>query len=79
MDSRTAQILKYGGEDGYRAEMRRRRSMVKKPTGFATMDIDAIRAAQLKGAKTRAANRKRNAKNSSQTNDNTQKDHQEAA
>jgi hypothetical protein len=79
MDSRTAQVLKYGGEAGYKAEMKRRRSMVKKPTGFATMDKEAIRAAQLKGAKTRAANRKRNAKNSSQTNDHTQENNQEAA
>jgi hypothetical protein len=31
------QILKYGGEEGYKAEMRRRRSLVKTP-GFKAMD-----------------------------------------
>lgn len=76
MDSRTAQVLKYGGEEGYKAEMRRRRSMVKKPTGFATMDLDEIRAAQLKGAKIRAKNRKLNAKNTAEDQDNAPADNQ---
>jgi hypothetical protein len=57
MNSKDAQILKYGGIEGYRAEMKRRRSMVKKTTGFGTMDVEFIRAAQLKGAKTRAKRR----------------------
>jgi hypothetical protein len=79
MDSRTAQVLKYGGEAGYKAEMKRRRSMVKKPTGFATMDKEAIRAAQLKGAKTRAQNRKLNAQNTAENQDNAQENNQETA
>jgi hypothetical protein len=80
MNSKDAQILKYGGIEGYRAEMKRRRSMVKKTTGFGTMDVEFIRAAQLKGAKTRAKNRKLNAKNNSAENqDLAQENDQEKA
>lgn len=43
------QILKYGGLEGYRAEMRRRRSLVKKPSGFAVMDPEKHKAASRKG------------------------------
>jgi hypothetical protein len=45
--------------------------MVKKTTGFGTMDIETIRAAQLKGAKTRAKNRKLNAQNNTAENQDT--------
>jgi hypothetical protein len=80
MNSRESQVLKYGGEEGYKAEMKRRRSMVKKTTGFGTMDVEFIRAAQLKGAKTRAKNRKLNAKNNTAENqDPAQDNNQETA
>lgn len=54
------QILKYGGIDGYRAEMRRRRSLVKAKTGFALMDKSKIKQAQLNSAKARSTNAKKN-------------------
>jgi hypothetical protein len=59
------QIEKYGGIDGYRAEMRRRRSMVKSPIGFALMDEAKIKQAQLNSARARS----RNAKNRTKAKD----------
>lgn len=46
--SLVTQIAKYGGEEGYRAEMVRRRALVKKP-GFASMDQEKRRLAAQKG------------------------------
>lgn len=46
--SRTTQVERYGGEEGYRAEMVRRRALVKKP-GFASMDEEKRRLAAQKG------------------------------
>lgn len=69
--TKATQIEKYGGVEGYRAEMRRRRSMMKSKTGFAMMDSEKIKQAQLKSAKVR----KQNAKNHrTQEEDSTQSD-----
>lgn len=46
--SRDTQVEKYGGEDGYREEMRRRRKLVKDP-GFRSMDPEKRRLAAQKG------------------------------
>ena len=54
------QLEKYGGIEGYRAEMRRRRSLVKAKTGFALMDKSKIKQAQLSSAKARSTNAKKN-------------------
>lgn len=65
------QIEKYGGIEGYRAEMRRRRSLVTMKTGFALMDSDKIKAAQRKSAEVRKQNATKNttkAKNTAQEN-----------
>lgn len=57
--AKETQLEKYGGEDGYRAEMQRRRSMRRDYTtgGFAhykrTGQDDKIQAARLKGLETR--------------------------
>lgn len=74
MNSKEAQLLKYGGEEGYRAEMRRRRALVKRP-GFASMDTEKVKQAQLNSVRVR----KENAKKSRSKNENTaQEDSQEA-
>ena len=62
------QFLKYGGVEGYRAEMRRRRSLVRAKTGFALMDKSKIKQAQLNSARARKLNAK---KDSTQTNNPT--------
>lgn len=54
------QLEKYGGAEGYSAEMKRRRSLVKAKTGFALMDKSKIKQAQLNSAKARSANAKKN-------------------
>ena len=46
------QLAKYGGVEGYRAEMKRRRSLVKNP-GFASMDKDKHLAISKKGGYSR--------------------------
>lgn len=61
--TKTTQIEKYGGIEGYKAEMRRRRSLMKSKTGFAIMSADKIKQAQKKSAQTR----KQNAKNQVRT------------
>jgi hypothetical protein len=61
--TRATQVLKYGGEDGYRAEMRRRRSLVKAPGGFASMSKEKILAARSIGAETKLKKKAQNAKN----------------
>jgi len=58
--TRATQIEKYGGEEGYRAEMRRRRAMVTTKTGFALVGHDKVIKAQLKSAKARSHNAKKN-------------------
>ena len=68
--TKATQIEKYGGVEGYRAEMRRRRSMMKSKTGFAMMSEDKIKQAQLKSARVR----KSNAKKRTQEKDTTQSD-----
>lgn len=60
--TKATQIEKYGGVEGYRAEMRRRRSMMKSKTGFAMMDSEKIKQAQLKSAKARKLNAKNRTK-----------------
>lgn len=72
--AKETQIAKYGGLAGYRAEMRRRRSLVKKKGGFATMSKEKIRAAQLKGAKTKAEQRAKYENLTPQTEDSAQSD-----
>lgn len=47
---------KYGGEEGYNAEMKRRRSLVKKPTGFAVIDKKKHLEASRKGGVNRWKN-----------------------
>jgi hypothetical protein len=42
------QIAKYGGVEGYRAEMTRRRALVKSP-GFKSMDREKLLAAARLG------------------------------
>lgn len=54
--TKATQIKKYGGLEGYKAEMRRRRSLMKSKTGFALMSTEKIRQAQRKSAKTRKKN-----------------------
>ena len=54
--TKTTQIEKYGGIEGYKAEMRRRRSLVKTKTGFAMMSLDKIKQAQKKSVQTRKRN-----------------------
>jgi hypothetical protein len=54
--TRATQVEKYGGEEGFRAEMKRRRSMMKSKTGFAMMTPEKIVNAQLKSAKKRKEN-----------------------
>jgi hypothetical protein len=54
------QIEKYGGVEGYRAEMRRRRALVTTKTGFAIMDTDKVKKAQLKSVEARIKNAKSN-------------------
>jgi hypothetical protein len=56
--TKATQIKKYGGLEGYKAEMRRRRSLMKSKTGFAIMSKDKIKQAQLKSAQTRTTNAK---------------------
>ena len=63
------QVEKYGGIEGYRAEMRRRRALVTSKTGFAIMDADKIKKAQLQSAEAG----KRNAKKNSSLKKNTTK------
>jgi hypothetical protein len=58
--TRATQVEKYGGEEGFRAEMRRRRSMMKSKTGFALVGRDKVIEAQLKSAKARSTNAKKN-------------------
>jgi len=58
--TKTTQIEKYGGIEGYKAEMRRRRSLVKTKTGFAMMSLDKIKQAQKKSAQTRKQNATKN-------------------
>ncbi len=53
------QLEKYGGPDGYSAEMRRRRALVTAKTGFAIMGADKIKKAQLKSAEARKRNAKK--------------------
>jgi hypothetical protein len=70
--ARATQVEKYGGEAGYKAEMQRRRSLVKKP-GFASME---------KGKAAEAANKRWRVyreKNSVETNDQSEEDNQETA
>lgn len=57
------QIEKYGGIEGYRAEMRRRRLLHKKPTGFSIMSKEDIKKAQLKSVKVRKLNAKKKGAN----------------
>lgn len=54
--TKATQIEKYGGLEGYKAEMRRRRSMMKSKTGFAIMSADKIKQAQKKSVQTRKRN-----------------------
>lgn len=54
--TKATQIEKYGGLEGYKAEMRRRRSMMKSKTGFALMSADKIKQAQKKSVQTRKRN-----------------------
>lgn len=52
--AKQTQIEKYGGLEGYRAEMKRRRSLVKQPYhGFAVMDEDKHKEVSRKGGKRR--------------------------
>ena len=53
------QVEKYGGMEGYRLEMARRRALVTSKTGFAIMDADKIKEAQLKSAEARKRNAKK--------------------
>jgi len=73
--AREAQIAKYGGIDGYRAEMRRRRSLHKSPTGFAIMSKEQLLKIQAKSVQARV----KNAQNRTQKEDTTQNDDQEAS
>lgn len=61
--TKATQIEKYGGVEGYKKEMARRRSLMKSKTGFAMMSADKIKQAQKKSAQTR----KQNAKNQVRT------------
>lgn len=54
--TKATQIIRYGGLEGYKAEMRRRRSMMKSKTGFAIMSADKIKQAQKKSVQTRKRN-----------------------
>lgn len=70
--TRQTQVEKYGGEAGYKAEMRRRRALVKKP-GFASME---------KGQAAEAANKRWRVyreKNRTEEENAAQGDHQEAS
>jgi hypothetical protein len=69
LNSTMTQIEKYGGYEEYCAEMKRRRSLVKKPSGFAGMDKKRVRAAQLKSVEAR-----RNAKNKLKEQNNIKSD-----
>lgn len=46
--AKQTQIAKYGSEEAYKAEMKRRRSLVKKP-GFAAMDPEKHKELSRKG------------------------------
>jgi len=59
LKANATQLQKYGGIEGYRAEMRRRRALVTSKTGFAIMDADKIKEAQLKSAEARKRNAKK--------------------
>lgn len=66
------QVEKYGGIEGYRAEMRRRRALVTSRTGFALGGADKAKKAQLKSVEARRRNAKKKragAKNSAKSND----------
>lgn len=71
--ARATQVAKYGGEAGYKAEMQRRRSLVKKP-GFASMS---------EGKAAEAANKRwrvyREEKNRTEEENAAQGNHQEAS
>lgn len=58
------QLEKYGGEEGYKAEMKRRRAMVVNQKG-GFKDPERARLAALKSAEVRRANAK-NSKDSGQ-------------
>lgn len=70
--TRQTQVERYGGEEGYRAEMRRRRSLVTAKTGFAMMSYDKVQKAQLNSVKAR----KNNAKNRTKAENLAQEDNQ---
>jgi hypothetical protein len=61
--AKQTQIEKYGGEDGYKAEMKRRRALVKKP-GFASMDEDKHKELSRLGGIRRWANAKKQTESS---------------
>lgn len=54
--AKLTQIEKYGSEEAYRAEMKRRRSLVKKP-GFASMDPEKHKELSSLGGKHRWQNK----------------------
>lgn len=57
--SRTTQVERYGGEEGYSEEMRRRRALVKAP-GFKSMDPEKRRLAAQKGGINSGINYRKN-------------------
>lgn len=59
LKANATQLEKYGGPEGYSAEMRRRRALVTAKTGFAIMGADKIKKAQLKSAEARKRNAKK--------------------
>jgi hypothetical protein len=59
------QLKEAHGEEVAREHMRKARSCVKSPTGFAVMDKESIKLAQLKSAKKRVANNEKKNKQSS--------------
>lgn len=63
--SKLTQIAKYGSEEAYRAEMRRRRAMVKSHPGGGFRDKDVARAAQAKSVEARKKNEHSNTRASS--------------
>lgn len=56
LKSKLTQVAKYGSEEAYRAEMRRRRSLVKNHPGGGFRDKDIARSAQAKSVEARKRN-----------------------
>jgi hypothetical protein len=57
----TTQVEKYGGEEGYREEMKRRRSLLKNQVG-GFKDPERARIAALKSAEVRRNNARNKSK-----------------